>query len=197
MERIVGGCTLWLRLLGFLGLVVDVVLSRAEKRAAANRSVAWRVLADGTGNVDQEAAGSDRRIADALNYADGVDRVHGTSSGFVERRAGSRKMADKAASAVIVELPQDSTGRLSEEAIVDVARAVTVTFCGLGHGHQASHADGPSLAAGAERDLAKHHQRTQRAFGHVVGGCTKLKHQIKSRMAALLVDGTSLGMAPV
>ena len=32
--------------------------------------------------IDQEAAGSDRRIADALNYADGVERVHGTSSGF-------------------------------------------------------------------------------------------------------------------
>ena len=56
-------------------------------------------------------------------------------------------MADKAASAVIVELPQDSTGRLSEEAIVDVARAVTVTSCGIGHGHHPCHADGPIIAA--------------------------------------------------
>ena len=77
-----GGRTSWLRLLGFLGLVVDVVLSRADRRAAANRSVAWRVLADGTGTVDQEAAGSDRRIADALNHADDVDCVRGTSAGF-------------------------------------------------------------------------------------------------------------------
>ena len=51
-------------------------------------------------------------------------------------------MADKAASAVVVESPQDSAGRLSEEAIVDVARAVTVTFCGLGDGHYSFHADG-------------------------------------------------------
>ena len=76
--RVVGGCTLWLKLLGsFFGLVVDVVLSRADRRAAANRSVAWQVLADGMGNVDQEAAGSDRGIADALNHADGVERVRG------------------------------------------------------------------------------------------------------------------------
>ena len=61
-------------------MVVDAVLSRADKRAAANRSEEWRVLADGTGNVDQEAAGSDRRIADALNHADGVDHVGGTST---------------------------------------------------------------------------------------------------------------------
>jgi len=78
--RIVGGCTSWLGLVGFLGFVVDAVLSRADNRAAANRGVAWRVLADGTGNVDQEAAGSDRRIAGALNHPDGVDRVRGTST---------------------------------------------------------------------------------------------------------------------
>ena len=60
--------------------MVDVVLPRAGNRAAANRSEAWRVLADGAGNVDQEAAGSDRRIADALNHADGVERVRGTST---------------------------------------------------------------------------------------------------------------------
>jgi hypothetical protein len=80
MGGIVGGWTSWLRLLRFLGLVVDVVLPRADNRAAANRSVAWRVLAHGTGNVDQEAAGSDRRITDALNHADGVERVRGTST---------------------------------------------------------------------------------------------------------------------
>ena len=166
-----GGRTSWLRLLGsFFGLVVDVVLSRADERAAANRSVAWRVLADGTGTVDQEATRSDRRIADALNHADDVDCVRGTSSGFAERRPGSREMADKAALAVIVQLPQDSTGGLSEEAVVDVARAVAVTFCGLGDRHQASHADGPILTAVTECDLAKNHQRTQRTLGHVVGG---------------------------
>ena len=79
-------------------------------------------------------------------------------------------MADKAASAVVVESPQNSAGRLSEEAIVDVARAVAVTFCGFGDRHQASHADGSCFAAVTERDLAKHHQRTQRAFGQIVGG---------------------------
>ena len=78
MGGIVGGCTSWLGLVGLFGMVVDAVLSRADKRAAANRSEAWRVLADGTGNVDQEAAGSDRRIADALNHADGVERVRGS-----------------------------------------------------------------------------------------------------------------------
>ena len=57
-----------------------MVLSTADNRAAANRSVAWQVLADGMGNVDQEAAGSDRRIADALNHADGVERIRGTST---------------------------------------------------------------------------------------------------------------------
>ena len=70
-------------------------------------------------------------------------------------------MADKAASAVVVELPQNSAGRLSEEAIVDVARAVAVTFCGFGDRHQASHSDGSCFAAVTERDLAKHHQRRE------------------------------------
>jgi hypothetical protein len=43
---------------------------------------------------------------------------------------------------------------LSEEAIVDIAWAVTVTFRGLGHGHQASHSDSSRFAAVTERDLA-------------------------------------------
>ncbi len=89
MGRIDGGCTLRLRLLGFLGLVVDVVLSRPDKRAAANRSESWQVLADGTGSVDQEAVGSDRRIADALNHAYDVDHASGTSTMLARDRAQS------------------------------------------------------------------------------------------------------------
>ena len=73
-------------------------------------------------------------------------------------------------STVIIELSQDSTGRLSEVSIVDVARAVTVSFCGLCDGHQSPHSHGTRVTAMTECDLAKQHQRTQRAFGHVVGG---------------------------
>ena len=59
--------------------------------------------------------------------------------------------------------------RLNEEAIVDVARAVTVTFCGFSARHQASHSNGSRFAAVTECDLAKNHQRTQRTFGHIAG----------------------------
>jgi hypothetical protein len=47
---------------------------------------------------------------------------------------------------------------------------VTVTFRGLGHGHQASHSNSSRFAAVAERDLAKNQQRPQRTLGHVVRG---------------------------
>ena len=71
---------------------------------------------------------------------------------------------------IIVELSQDSTGWLSEESIVDVARAVTVAFRGLGDCHQSAHANGTRVTAMTEGDLAKNHQWPQRAFGHVVRG---------------------------
>lgn len=71
---------------------------------------------------------------------------------------------------VIVESPQNSTRWLSEESIVDVARALTVSFRGLSDGHQMSHPDGPRVTAMTERDLAKNDQWSQRAFGHIVGG---------------------------
>ena len=47
-------------------------------------------------------------------------------------------------STVIIELSQDSIGRLSEESIVDVACAVTVTFRGLGDCHKLPHSHGPA-----------------------------------------------------
>ncbi len=50
-------------------------------------------------------------------------------------------------STVIIELSQDSTGRLSEESIVDVARAVTVSFCDLCEGHQSPHSHGTRVTA--------------------------------------------------
>ena len=71
---------------------------------------------------------------------------------------------------IIVELSQDSTGWLSDESIVDVARAVTVAFRGLGDCHQSAHANGTRVTAMTEGDLAKNHQWPQRAFGHVVRG---------------------------
>ena len=73
-------------------------------------------------------------------------------------------------STVIIELSQDSTGGMSEESIGDVARAVTVSFCGLCDGHQSPHSHGTRVTAMTECDLAKQHQRTQLAFGHVGGG---------------------------
>ena len=65
---------------------------------------------------------------------------------------------------IIVESPQNSTGRLSEEAIVDIARAVSVTFRGLSHSHQASHSNGSRFAAVTERDPAKNPKGPQRRF---------------------------------
>ena len=67
-------------------------------------------------------------------------------------------------STIIVESPQNSTGRLSEEAIVDIARAVSVTFRGLSHSHQASHSNGSRFAAVIECDPAKNHKGPQRTF---------------------------------
>ena len=125
--------------------------------ASANRNSAWRVLADESGN-DRPGSGRER----STNRRRCEPRRR--------RRPGSREMADKSASAVIVESPQNSTGRLSEEAIVDVARAVAVTFRGLGDRHQATQLYGTRTAAMTKFDLAKNHQRLQRPFGHVVGG---------------------------
>ena len=61
-------------------------------------------------------------------------------------------------STVIVKSSQDSTGRLSEESIIDIARAMTVTFRGLSDRHQSPHSDGPRVTAMTERDLAKNDQ---------------------------------------
>jgi len=71
-------------------------------------------------------------------------------------------------SAVIVESLQDSTGRLCEESLVGVARAVTVTFRGFCDCHQSPHSYGPRMTAMTKRDLAKDDQGPQRAFGRIV-----------------------------
>lgn len=74
----------------------------------------------------------------------------------------------EAVSAVVIQLSQYTARRLREEPVVDVARAVTVTFRGLGDRHQASHARGTSMTAMPKRDLAKNDQRPQRSFGLIV-----------------------------
>ena len=71
-------------------------------------------------------------------------------------------------SAVIVQSSQHATRRLSEETVVDVARAVTVTFRGLSNRHQPSHSHGTRITAMTKRNLAKNDQGTQRSFGLIV-----------------------------
>ena len=71
-------------------------------------------------------------------------------------------------STVVVQLPQDPGRRLSEQAIVDVARAMSVAFCSFGHRHQSSHSRCSRMTAMIKLDVAKHDQRTQRPFGQII-----------------------------